>query len=109
VNYADVSEHQGASGTRNSRPSQRIPDMSTPSASRLEPQTSLENEHAEQNRAVRLDELLARAGQAAQRIAAQQAERQASSQYAMRMELEAQTQAEAGQQPEVRDEFELEL
>jgi hypothetical protein len=108
VNCSDVSEHQGASGTRNSRPSQRVPDMSSPSVSRLEPQTSLENEPAEQNRAVRLDELLARAGQAARRIAAQQAERQASSQYAVRMELEAQTQAEAGQQPEARDEFELE-
>jgi hypothetical protein len=49
---------------------------------------------------MRLDALLARADQAAQRIVAQQAERQASSNYAVRMELEAQTQGEAGQQAE---------
>jgi hypothetical protein len=44
-----------------------------------------------------------------QRIAAQQAERQASSQYAARIELEAQTHAAAGHQAEARDEAELEL
>jgi hypothetical protein len=44
-----------------------------------------------------------------QRIEAQQAERYASSQYAARMELEAQTQAESGLQAEARDDVELEL
>ena len=109
VNCADASEHQAASDTGEPRPSQRVPDMNPPSASRSEPRTSPENEPAQENRAARLDELLARADQAAQRIAAQQAERQASSEYAARMELEAQTQAEAGQQAEARDEVELEL
>ncbi len=61
------------------------------------------------DRAARLDALLARADQAAQRIVAQQAEQQASSDYAARMELEAQTQGEAGQQAEARDDIELEL
>ena len=79
------------------------------SASRPEPQTSPENEFAQRNRAPRLNELLARADQAARRIAAQQAERRASGEYAARMELEAQTQAEAGHEAEARDEAELEL
>jgi TrwC relaxase/AAA domain len=109
VNGADVSEHQAASNTGEPRPSQRIPGMNPPSVPKPEPRTSLENEPGQENRAARLDELLARADQAAQRIAAQQAERHASSEYAARMELEAQTQAEAGQQAEARDEIELEL
>ena len=109
VNGADVSEHQAASNTGEPRPSQRIPGMNPPSVPKPEPRTSTKNEPGQENRAARLDELLARADQAAQRIAAQQAERHASSEYATRMELEAQTQAEAGQQAEARDEIELEL
>jgi hypothetical protein len=86
-----------------------IADMNSPSALKPEPRTSAENEPEQDNQTARLDELLARADQAAQRIAAQQAERQASSDYAARIELEAQTQAEAGQQVQARDEAELEL
>ena len=81
--------------------------MNPPSASRSEPRTSPHNESEQQNRAAQLNELLARADQAARRIAADQAERRASSQYATRMELEAQTQA--GQQAEARDDVELEF
>ena len=109
VNCVDASERQAASNTREPQPPQRVPDMNPPSASRPEPRTSPENEPAQENRAARLDELLARAGQAAQRIAAQQAERQASSEYAARMELKAQPQAEAGPQAGARDDVELEL
>jgi hypothetical protein len=69
----------------------------------------VENEPEPDDRAARLDELLARASQAVQRIAAQQAEPHASSEYAARMELQAQTRAEAGLQAEARDELELEL
>jgi hypothetical protein len=108
VNCADASEHQATSDAA-PRPSQRIPDMNPPSAPKPEPRTSPENEPEQDDRAARLDELLARADQAAQRIAAQQAERRAGSEYAARMELEAQAQAEAGQQAEARDEVELEL
>jgi hypothetical protein len=107
ANYADASEHQAATNTGDPLPPQRVPDMNPPSASRSEPRTSPQNESAQQNRAAQLNELLARADQAARRIAAGQAERHASSQYATRMELEAQTQA--GQQAEARDDVELEL
>ena len=106
---ADASERQAASNTRDPRPPQRVPDMNPPSGSRSELRTSSENEPAQENRAARLDELLARADQAAQRIAAQQAERHASSDYAARIELEAQTQAEAGRQAQAQVEAELEL
>jgi hypothetical protein len=109
VNYADTSEHQAVSNTGDPWPPQRVPDTNPPSAPKPEPRTSPENEPEQNDRAARLDELLGRADQAAQRIAAQQAERQASSEYATRMELEAQTQAEAGQQAQARDEVELEL
>jgi hypothetical protein len=108
MNRADTSEHQAAGDAGESRASHRIADINPPSAAQPE-RTSPENEPEQENQAERLDELLARANQAAQRIAAQQAERQASSDYAARMELQAQTQAEAGQQAEPRDDFELEL
>jgi hypothetical protein len=108
VNGADASEQQAA-GRGDPEPSQRVPDMNLPSIPAPEPRTSPENEPAQDDRATRLGKLLARADQAAQRIVAQQAERQASSHYAARMELEAQTQAEAGPQAEAQDEAELEL
>jgi hypothetical protein len=109
VNCADTSEHQAASDAEESRASQRIASMNPPSAPTPEPRMSPENEPEQDDRAARLDELPARADQAARRIAAQQAERHASREYAARMELEAQTQAEAGQQAEARGEVELEL
>jgi hypothetical protein len=61
------------------------------------------------DRTARLDELLARADQAAQRIAAQQAERQASGEYAARLEREAQAQPEADKQAEAREGAEIEM
>ena len=106
---ADVNEHQAASNRGHPRPPQRVPDMNPPVSSESEPRTSPESESAQQHQAAWLNELLARAAEAAQRMAAQQAERQASREYAARMELEAQTQAEAGQQAEARDDVELEL
>ena len=50
-----------------------------------------------------------RADQAAQRIAAHQAERRARAIHAARLELEAQIQAQAGHQAQAWDEIELEL
>jgi hypothetical protein len=108
VNCADASEYQAASDAGVSRP-QSIPDMNPPSAPRPEPRTSPEAEPEQDDRAARLDELLVRADQAARRIAAQQAERHASRDYAARMEREARAQTEAGQQAQARDEAELEL
>ena len=107
--HGDASEHQAASNTSDSRPPQRVLDMNPPSAPRPEPRTSPENEPEQDDRAARLDGLLARADQAARRIAVQQAERHASNDYAARMELEAQTQAEPEHQARARDEAELEL
>jgi hypothetical protein len=69
VNCADANEHQAVSDTGAPRPLQRVPDMN-PSDSGSEPRTSQQNEFAQENRAARLDELLARADQAARRIAA---------------------------------------
>ena len=109
VDGAGTSEHQAASNTGNPWPSERVSNMNPLSASRPEPRPSPENEPAQENQAARLDELLARVDQAAHRIAAQQTERQATSQYAARMELEAQAQAEAGHQARTWDEAELEL
>ena len=109
MNCAETGEHQAASDLGESRASQHIADMNPPPVPRPEPRPSLENEPGQDDRAVRLDELLARADQAAQRIAAQRAERQASSEYATRIGLEAQTQAEAGQQAQAQDEVEIEM
>ena len=44
VKCADASEHQAASNAGDPRPSQRVPDMNPPSASKPEPRTSPENE-----------------------------------------------------------------
>jgi transposase-like protein len=99
--YTDASQHQAASTSRNPWPPQRVPDMNPAFTPIPEPRTNPENEPEQDDRTARLDELLARADQATQRIAAQQGERQAGSDYAARMELEAhtQTQVEAGHRP----------
>ena len=62
-------------------------------------------------RAVRLDELHARAGNAAARIEARQAELEASSQYTARMQREAQAEPQADRQAKAKapDEIEMEL
>jgi hypothetical protein len=107
VDCAGAGEPRAASNIAAPRSPQRVPDMHPPSTPKPELRTTPENEPAQQNQSARLAELLARADQAAQRIAVQKAERQADSQYAARMELEA--QAGAGQEPEAREELELEL
>jgi len=109
MNRADFSEDQAFRDAEESRSSQRIADMNPPSGSTSESRTSPENVTEQESQAARLDELLARTGQAAQRIAAQQAERQTRNDYAARLTLEAQIQAEAGQQAEAQGDVELEL
>jgi hypothetical protein len=59
--------------------------------------------------AARLKELLARVDQAAQSAAAREAERQASSEYAARIEREARAEPHAQHQAEVSDEADIEL
>jgi hypothetical protein len=109
VNCADASEYQDASDPRAPWPSQRTADINPLSTPGLDPETNEENEPTQDDQAARLDELLSRAGQAVQRTAAQQAEPQASSQYAARIEREAHTQLQAGRQAEARDGAEIEL
>jgi len=60
-------------------------------------------------RALRLDELRARADEAARRIDAQRAELKAGIEHSARMEREAQSQPEAGRQAETPYEIEMEL
>jgi conjugative relaxase-like TrwC/TraI family protein len=105
---AGANEHLAASEAA-PRPSPRIPDMNPPSIPKPEPRPSPKREPEQNDRAARLDELLAQADQAAQRIAARQAERQTSHEYAARTTLEAQTQAQANQQAQALDEAELEV
>jgi AAA domain len=108
VNCVDASEYRAASDAAGPWPSQRTLEIDPPAIPSPAPEVSSASERTQDDRAARLFELLARADQAAQLIAAQQAERRASSEYAVRMELEAQTQAEAGRQADARDDVELE-
>jgi conjugative relaxase-like TrwC/TraI family protein len=104
---AEASWYQAVSDAEESRVPQRIADMNLQFAPTPEPRTSPENELERDDRATRLNELLARTDQAVQRIVAQQAERQASGEYAALTELETRTQA--GRQAEAQGDVELEL
>ena len=64
---------------------------------------------ADDGRAARLDELQARADEAARRIDAQRAELDASSEHTARMEREAQAEPEADRQAEAPYDMEMEL
>ena len=110
VERAIARQHQAAIDAGEPWPPQRAAEPDPGLTLETSPQDQAAPAQPEQDdRAARLDELLARADQAAQRIAAQQAERHASSEYAARIDLEAQAQSEAGQQAQARDEVELEL
>ena len=100
-------QHQAAIDAGKPWPPQRTPEPD-PSAA-PSPDLQASSEEPVHDRAARLDELLTRTDQAAQRVAAQEAERQASSEYAARIEREAHTQVEARQQAEARDGAEIEL
>ena len=111
-------QHQAAIDAGEPWPPQRTPEPNPSSApepdagptSKASPAVEPAPAKPEQDdRSARLDELLARADQAARRLAAQQAERQASSEYAARIEREAQAQPEAGRQAEARDQAEIEM
>ena len=64
---------------------------------------------ADDGRAARLDELQARADEAARRIDAQRAELDASSEHTARIEREAQAEPEADRQAETPYDMEMEL
>jgi hypothetical protein len=67
------------------------------------------SDHEPDGQAARLDELLAQVGEAAQRVAADNAGRQARAEYAVRVEREAQAEPEPSLQAEAPDEAEIEL
>jgi hypothetical protein len=94
-------------------PPQRVPEPTPLSAAEPDPgptpDASPGDEAAHDDRAALLDELVARIGQAAQRVTAQQAERQASSDHAARIERQAQAHPEAGWQAKARDQAEMEM
>ena len=111
-------QHQVAIDAGEPWPPQRTPEPNPSSApepdagptSKANPEVEPAPAKPDQDdRSARLDELLERTGQAARRLAAQQAERQASSEYAARTEREAQAQPEAGRQAEAQDQAEIEM
>jgi len=103
------SQHQAAIDAGEPWPPQRTPEPDPePTPEKSAEGQLVPAQPAQDDRAARLDELLARANQAAQRLTAQQAERQASSEYATRIERQAQAAPEAGQQAGAREGIEIE-
>ena len=103
-------QHPAAIAVGQPWPPQGTPEPDLGSAPKASPKDqSVPAQPTQDDRTARLDELLARADQAAQRIAAQQAERQASGEYAARLEREAQAQPEADKQAEAREGAEIEM
>jgi len=99
-------QHQAALDAGEAWPPQRAPEPT--------PNTNPEAESAsaqpqQDDRAARLDQLLALAGDTARHRTAQRAERQASSEYAARLERQAQAEPEAGHQADSREGFEIEM
>ena len=114
VERALARQHQAAIDAGEPWPPQRGPELYAGPTPKASPKASPEDEPApeqpaQQNRTARIDELLARAGQAVQRLAVQQAEQQASSEYAARIEREAQAEPEAGHQAEAGGQAEIEM
>jgi hypothetical protein len=105
VERAIARQHRAAIAAGEPWPPQRAPQ----GAPQPDTPSMTSPDHVPDDRAARLDELLARTEQAAQRLAAREADREAGSEYAARIEREAQTGLEAHQQAQARDEAELEL
>ena len=114
VDLAIEREHQAAVAEGKPWPPERNPQPAPngrPEAD-LESHTRTEAEAGtaqHDNQTARLDELLARVDQAAHNFAAQEAQRQASSEYAARIQRDAQLAAEAGPQAEAPAEADIEL
>ena len=108
VERAIARQHQTAIDAGKPWPPQRAPEPDPGPTPKPSPEDQgAPARPAQDDRAARLDELLARADQAAVRLAVQQAARQASSEYAVRLAREA--QAEAEQQAQAREEAEIEI
>jgi len=103
-------QHQAAIDAGEPWPPQRAPELDAGPTPKASPEDEPAPEQpAQQNRTARIDELLARAGQAAQRLTVRQAEQRASSEYAARIEWEAQAEPESGRQAEAHDQAEIEM
>jgi hypothetical protein len=99
-------QHQAAIDAGEAWPPQRAPEP-TPNTN---PEAESASAQPQQNdRAARLDHLLALADDTARRRTAQRAERQASNEYAARLERQAQAEPEAGHQADSREGFEIEM
>ena len=110
VERALARQHQAAIDAGEPWSPQRAPELDAGPTPKASPEDEPAPEQpAQQNRTARIDELLARAGQAAQRLAVQQAEQQASSEYAAQIEREAQAEPEAGHQAEAGGQAEIEM
>jgi hypothetical protein len=109
IERAIARQHQAAIDAADPWPPQRALDRDLPAVPGLDPGPSPAVEPAYDDTATRLEDLLARAARAAQRVAMQEAERQASSDYAARSERDAQGGPEAVQHGEARDGPEMEL
>jgi CheY-like chemotaxis protein len=105
VDRAITREHQAALDAGQPWP----PEQKTPEPSEPEPHEEPASDVGRPgNRAARLDELQARADKAAQRIATDEAEQQASAEYVARIERQAQAEPQPDWSAE-RDEAEMEL
>jgi hypothetical protein len=107
VERANSRQHQAAIDAGQPRPPQRTPELEPEPPPKPSPEDQAAPAPPAQDNRARLDELLARADQAAQRLAAQQTGRQASGEYAARLAREAQPDAE--RQAEGREGAEIEM
>ena len=106
VERAIARQHQAAIDTGEAWPPQRVPEPTPNTNPEAEPAPA---QPQQDDRAARLDQLLALADDTAQRLTAQRAERQASSEYAARLERQALAEPQAGHQAEARKGFEIEM
>jgi hypothetical protein len=96
-------QHQAAIATGNPWPPQRTPQPEQ------EPWATPAPEVKPGNQAARLDQLLGQAADATKRLVAKNTEQEASAQYAVRMERQAQTEPEPALQARAQEEAEAEL
>ena len=99
-------QHQAAIGTGAAWPPQRAAEPAPNTNPEAEPVFA---QPRQDDWAARLDQLLALGGDTAQRLTAHRAKRQASSEYAARLERQAQAEPEAGHQAEAGEGFEIEM
>ena len=97
-------QHQAATGAGQAWPPHHAPELTPNPNPAAEPASA---QPRQDNRAARLDQPLALAGDTARRLTAQRAGRQASSEYAARLERQAQAEPGAGHQAE--EGFEIEM